>query len=77
MSSFLGWLKIKGNLIALMVSVLLIWFIAFLIVANYMSECKLHKSALEYISLDIENSATAVSYFCSDRLSRAFINGSL
>jgi len=67
MLSFLGWLKTKGNLIAVVASILLIGFIGLLVVANYLSERQLRRSALEQLRLDIEKRAVAISYFCSER----------
>jgi PAS domain S-box-containing protein len=57
----------KGNVVALLASVLLIGFIGFLLASNYSSQKKIREAALKQLHLDINNRAAAVSYFFSER----------
>ena len=67
MRSVQSLLKRKWNLATIIVGVLLVGFIAFLVVKNYLSQLELQGYALEQLNQDIEKRAMAVSYFYSER----------
>ncbi|HID29056.1 MAG TPA: hypothetical protein EYP19_03525, partial [Desulfobacterales bacterium] len=67
MGLFLEWLRARTNLAAVVTGVLLIGYIAFLVVMNYLSQIRLQESALVQLSQDTEKRAEALSYFCSER----------
>ena len=58
----------KGKYIAAVLTLTLVTgYIVFLIAANYMSLQKLQQSTIENLRQDLDNRATAVSYFLSER----------
>lgn len=58
----------KGKYIAAVLTLTLVTgYIVFLIAANYMSLQKLQQSTIENLRQDLQNRATAVSYFISER----------
>ncbi len=67
MQSFQTLLKGRWNFATIIVSVVLVGFIASLVVKNYLSQLELQGYALEQLKQDIEKRATAVSYFYSER----------
>jgi len=60
-------LKEKWNIATISVSILLVGFIDFLIIKNYLSQVELQGYALDQLKQDTEKRATAVSYFFSER----------
>lgn len=59
--------RTSWNLTAAVVSVLLVAYIGFLLVAHYLSQAELQKASLAQLIQDSEKRATAVSYFYSER----------
>ena len=59
--------RTSWNLTAAIVSVLLVVYIGFLLVAHYLSQTELQKASLSQLIQDSEKRATAVSYFYSER----------
>ena len=59
--------RTSWNLTAAILSVLLVAYIGFLLVAHYLSQTELQKASLAQLVQDSEKRATAVSYFYSER----------
>ncbi len=58
----------KESLAALFAGVVLVGYIGFLLVANYLSQVELRKSAVDRLIEDMKSRAAAVSYFASERI---------
>jgi signal transduction histidine kinase len=67
MQPFQVFLKKRENIVTLIVSLVLVGFIAFLLVTNYKSQVKLRASALERLVHDIDKRAASLNYFFSER----------
>ncbi|MFH1992156.1 MAG: PAS domain S-box protein, partial [Pseudomonadota bacterium] len=59
----------KRNLAAPAIGLVLLVYISFLIISNYLSQIDLQKNALENLRQDTEKLAMSVSYFCAERKS--------
>ena len=57
----------RRNLAALTIGLVLLLYIGFLIISNYLSQVDLRKTALEKLRQDTEKLAMSVSYFCIER----------
>ena len=57
----------KRNLAALTIGLVLLLYLGFLIISNYLSQVDLQKTALEKLRQDTEKLAMSVSYFCAER----------
>jgi hypothetical protein len=57
----------KRNLAALTIGLVMLLYIGFLIISNYLSQVELQKTALEKLRQDTEKLAMSVSYFCAER----------
>src|SRR3989304_1849382 len=60
-------LKRRWNLTVIVASLVLVGFIGFLVVENYLSQLELQGYTLEQLRQDTEKRATAVTYFSSER----------
>ncbi|UCF93029.1 MAG: hypothetical protein JSW39_02405 [Desulfobacterales bacterium] len=58
----------KESLAAILAGIVLVGYIAFLLVANYLSQAELRESTLKRVVQDMENRAAAVSYFSFERV---------
>ena len=57
----------KRNLAAITIGLVLLLYIGFLIISNYLSQVDLQKTALEKFRQDTEKLAMSVCYFCAER----------